>query len=57
MTHVHFVDDICNYFSITRDIKSLGYDERPIVEEIMDETKMLTLDEVFDKYILKYLEE
>ena len=43
LTHVHFVDDICDYFSIT--------------EEVINETEMLTLDEVFDKYIVKYLKE
>lgn len=52
----HFVDDICDYFSITRDIKELNSDERTM-EEVINETEMLTLDEVFDKYIVKYLKE
>ena len=56
LTHVHFVDDICDYFSITRDIKELNSDERTM-EEVINETEMLTLDEVFDKYIVKYLKE
>ena len=55
LTHVHFVDDICDYFSITRDIKELNSDERTM-EEVINETEMLTLDEVFDKYIVKYLQ-
>ena len=32
LTHVHFVDDICDYFSITRDIKELNSDERTMEE-------------------------
>lgn len=56
MTHVHFVDDICDYFSITRNIKELNSEERTM-EEVINETEMLTLDEVFEKYILKYLED
>ena len=51
-----FYDDICDYFSITRDIKELNSDERTM-EEVINETEMLTLDEVFDKYIVKYLKE
>lgn len=56
MTHVHFVDDICRYFSATRNIKELNIEERTM-EEVINETEMLTLDEVLEKYILKYLEE
>jgi hypothetical protein len=56
LTHIHFVDDICDYFSITRGIKELNSEELTM-EEVINETEMLTLDEVFDKYILKYLEE
>lgn len=54
MTHVHFVDDICRYFHNTRNIKELDSEERTM-EEVINEAEMLTLDKVFEKYILKYL--
>ena len=62
LTHVHFVDDICRYFYIAHNIRELSSTELTMeevineTEEIANETEMLTLDEVFEKYILKYLE-
>ncbi|MCI8521271.1 MAG: hypothetical protein HFE51_09940 [Clostridia bacterium] len=55
MTHVHFVDDICSYFATTRGIKELNSEERTL-EEVINETEMLTLDGVFDKYIREQIE-
>lgn len=55
MTHVHFVDDICRYFYNTYGIDDLDIEVSDCC--IREETEMLTLDEVFDKYIREYLEE
>lgn len=49
-----FIRDICRYFCQTRGIKEL--DAFFPQYEVADKTKILTLDEVFEKYILKYLE-
>lgn len=54
MTHVHFVNDICNYFYCTRDIEELDMEVSDCC--IREETEMLTLDEVFDKYVRQFLE-
>lgn len=50
-----FIRDICRYFCQTRGIKEL--DAFFPQYEVADKTKILTLDEVFDVYIRKYLEE
>ena len=49
-----FIRDICRYFCQTRGIKEL--DAFFPQYEVADKTKILTLDEVFDVYIRKYLE-
>ncbi len=49
-----FIRDICCYFCQTRGIKELNVFVPQY--EIADKTKILTLDEVFDEYIRKYLE-
>lgn len=49
-----FIRDICRYFCQTRGIKEL--DAFFLQYEVADKTKILTLDEVFDVYIRKYLE-
>lgn len=49
-----FIRDICRYFCQTRGIKEL--DAFFPQYEVADKTKMLTIDEVFDVYIRKYLE-
>ena len=48
------IRDICRYFCQTRGIKEL--DAFFPQYEVADKTKILTLDEVFDVYIRKYLE-
>ena len=49
-----FIRDICRYFCQTLGIKEL--DAFFPQYEVADKTKILTLDEVFDVYIRKYLE-
>ena len=49
-----FIRDICRYFFQTRGIKELEVFAPQC--EVLNKTKILMLDEVFDEYIRKYLE-
>lgn len=49
-----FIRDICRYFCQTRGIKELEVFAPQC--EVLNKTKILMLDEVFDEYIRKYLE-
>ena len=49
-----FIRDICRYFFQTRGIKELEVFAPQ--GELLNKTKILMLDEVFDEYIRKYLE-
>lgn len=54
MVHVLFIEDICRYFYKTHGVTDLvmGFTS----DEIAEPTKLLELDEVFDKYVRGYLE-